>query len=59
MERYITIAQGKKIFIASKRIGHDAHYSVIAEASNEVSANKILDALNAEAPAQDRDTRKR
>jgi len=59
MERYITIQQGKKIFIAAKRIGHDAHYSVIAEASSEASANKIMEALNAEAPAQDRDTRKR
>lgn len=54
-ERFITILQGKKVFIASKRIGHDDHYSVIAEASSEVSSKKILEALNAaEAPAPTR-----
>lgn len=47
MERFITIAQGKKIFIAQKRIGLDDHYTVIAEANNEVNAGKIMEALNA------------
>lgn len=51
MEKYITIAQGKKIFIAHKRIGLDNHYSVIAEANNELNASKIMEALNAAVPA--------
>lgn len=46
-ERFISILQGKKVFIASKRIGMDDHYSVIAEAANEPAAAKIMEALNA------------
>ena len=50
-ERFISIMQGKKIFIAAKRVGHEDHYTVIAETSNEIRATQIMEALNAGTPA--------
>lgn len=50
--KHIVVNVGRKVFVARKRVGHEDHYTTIAEVGSESSGEIIVEALNAQAKVQ-------